>query len=192
MTKGQQETTYLSRRELMPILVALSLGMFLAALDQTLIATLLPTVSGDLGGLSYLSWVVTSYLLATTISVPLYGKLGDMFGRKLLFQVAIVIFLLGTICSGLSQNIDELIGFRALQGLGAGGLMVGAQALIGDTISPRERGKYIGMIGGVFALASIIGPLLGGFFVDGPGWRWAFYVNVPRKNKKGFRFAAHD
>lgn len=179
---GVQQATVeevVSRRELIPIFAALMLGMFLAALDQTIIATALPTIVGDLGGLSHLSWVVTSYLLATTISIPLYGKLGDMYGRKAWFQAAITIFLLGSILSGISQNMDELIGFRALQGLGAGGLMVGAQAIIGDVIPPRERGKYMGVIGAVFGVSSIIGPLLGGFLVDGPGWRWVFYVNVP-------------
>jgi EmrB/QacA subfamily drug resistance transporter len=161
------------------IFVALMLGMFLAALDQTIVSTALPTIVGDLGGLNHLSWVVTSYLLASTVSTPLYGKLGDMLGRKSVFQAAIFIFLVGSMLAGLSQTMDELIGFRALQGIGAGGLMVGAQAIIADIVPPRERGRYMGLIGGVFAVASVAGPLLGGFFVDSLSWRWVFYVNMP-------------
>jgi EmrB/QacA subfamily drug resistance transporter len=155
------------------------LGMFLAALDQTIVSTALPTIVGDLGGLNHLSWVVTAYLLASTVSTPLYGKLGDMVGRKPLFLAAIVIFLAGSMLAGLSQSMSELIGFRALQGIGAGGLMVGAQAIIGDIVPPRERGRYMGLIGSVFAVASVAGPLLGGFFVDNLSWRWVFYVNMP-------------
>src|SRR4030088_3542693 len=161
------------------IFLALMLVLLLAALDQTIVSTALPTIVGDLGGLNHLAWVVTAYLLASTISTPLYGKLGDLYGRKPLFQVAIVIFLAGSMLSGLSQNMLELIGFRAIQGLGAGGLMVGAQAIIGDVVPPRERGKYQGMMGGIFALASIAGPLLGGFLTDSASWRWIFYINVP-------------
>jgi EmrB/QacA subfamily drug resistance transporter len=168
-----------SRRELIPIFAALMLGMLLAALDQTIVSTALPTIVGDLGGLSHLSWVVTSYLLATTASTPLYGKLGDMYGRKRVFQAAIVIFLAGSMLAGVSQSLGELIAFRALQGIGAGGLMVGAQAIIGDIVPPRERGRYMGLIGAVFAVASVAGPLLGGFFVDSLSWRWVFYVNLP-------------
>jgi EmrB/QacA subfamily drug resistance transporter len=134
---------------------------------------------GDLGGLSHLSWVVTSYLLASTVSTPLYGKLGDMVGRKPVFLAAILIFLAGSMLAGVSQSMGELIGFRALQGIGAGGLMVGAQAIIADIVPPRERGRYMGLIGGVFAVASVAGPLLGGFFVDNLSWRWVFYVNMP-------------
>jgi EmrB/QacA subfamily drug resistance transporter len=155
------------------------LGMLLAALDQTIVSTALPTIVGDLGGVNHLSWVVTSYLLASTTSTPLYGKLGDMYGRKALFQFAIVIFLLGSVLSGASQSMTQLVLFRGLQGLGAGGLMVGAQAIIGDLVPPRERGRYMGLIGSVFAFASVIGPLLGGFFVDTLSWRWVFYVNLP-------------
>ena len=155
------------------------LGMFLAALDQTIVSTALPTIVGDLGGLNHLSWVVTSYLLASTVSTPLYGKLGDMIGRKPVFLAAILIFLAGSMLAGLSQTMGELIGFRALQGIGAGGLMVGAQAIIGDIVPPRERGRYMGLIGSVFAVASVAGPLLGGFFVDNLSWRWVFYVNMP-------------
>jgi EmrB/QacA subfamily drug resistance transporter len=155
------------------------LGMLLAALDQTVVSTALPTIVGDLGGLERLSWVVTSYLLASTISQPLYGKLGDLYGRKRLFQSAIVLFLVGSALCGISQNMDELIGFRALQGLGAGGLMVGALAIIGDIVPPRERGRYQGYMAGVFAVSSVVGPLIGGFFVDNLSWRWVFYVNLP-------------
>jgi EmrB/QacA subfamily drug resistance transporter len=172
-------TTYLGHRQILTVLGALMLGMLLAALDQTIVSTALPTIVGDLGGLSHLSWVVTAYLLAATISTPLYGKLGDLYGRKPFFQLAIAIFLVGSMLSGLSQNMFELIGFRALQGLGAGGLMVGAQSIIGDVVPPRERGKYQGMMGGIFALASVAGPLLGGFLTDSASWRWIFYINVP-------------
>ena len=158
---------------------ALMLGMFLAALDQTIVSTALPTIVGELGGLNHLSWVVTSYLLASTVSTPLYGKLGDMLGRKPVFLAAIIIFLAGSMLAGLSQSMGELIGFRALQGIGAGGLMVGAQAIIADIVPPRERGRYMGLIGSVFAVASIAGPLLGGFIVDNLSRRWVFYVNLP-------------
>jgi EmrB/QacA subfamily drug resistance transporter len=167
------------RREILLVYSGLMLGMLLAALDQTIVATALPTIVGDLGGLNHLAWVVTAYILASTISTPLYGKLGDLYGRKRLFQIAIVIFLIGSALCGLSQNMGELIGFRALQGLGAGGLMVGALAIIGDVVSPRERGQYQGYMGGVFAVASVIGPLIGGFLVDSLSWRWVFYVNIP-------------
>jgi EmrB/QacA subfamily drug resistance transporter len=165
--------------KLVPVFVALALGMFLAALDQTIVSTALPTIVGDLGGLEHLSWVVTSYLVASTASTPLYGKLGDTVGRKPMFQAAIVIFLAGSLLSGAAQSLDELILFRALQGVGAGGLMVGAQAIIGDIVPPRERGRYMGFIGSVFAVSSVAGPLLGGFFVDNLSWRWVFYVNLP-------------
>ncbi|HWK30185.1 MAG TPA: MDR family MFS transporter [Solirubrobacter sp.] len=169
----------LTGRALVPVFGALMLGMFLAALDQTIVSTALPTIVGDLGGLDHLSWVVTSYLLATTASTPLYGKLGDMYGRKPTFLAAILIFLAGSLLSGLSESMGELIAFRALQGLGAGGLMVGAQAIIAEIVPPRERGRYMGLIGSVFAVASIAGPLLGGFFVETLSWRWVFFVNMP-------------
>jgi EmrB/QacA subfamily drug resistance transporter len=161
------------------VFIALMLGMFLAALDQSIVSTALPTIVGDLGGLNHLSWVVTSYLLASTVSTPIYGKLGDMYGRKPVFLVAILIFLAGSMLAGLSQSMAELIGFRALQGIGAGGLMVGAQAIIADIVPPRERGRYMGLIGSVFAVAFVAGPLIGGFLVDNLSWRWVFYVNVP-------------
>jgi EmrB/QacA subfamily drug resistance transporter len=169
----------LTGRALWTVFAALMLGMFLAALDQTIVSTALPTIVGDLGGLNHLSWVVTSYLLAATVSTPVYGKLGDMLGRKPVFLAAILIFLAGSMLAGLSQSLDELIAFRAVQGIGAGGLMVGAQAIIGDIVSPRERGRYMGLIGSVFAVASVAGPLLGGFFVETLSWRWVFYVNLP-------------
>jgi MFS family permease len=136
-----------TQRQIWAVLGALMLGMLLAALDQTIVATSLPTIVGDLGGLNQLSWVVTSYLLASTVSTPLYGKLGDLYGRKSLFQLAIVIFIVGSMLAGLSQNMLELIAFRAIQGIGAGGLMVGAQAIIGDVVPPRERGRYQGWMG---------------------------------------------
>jgi EmrB/QacA subfamily drug resistance transporter len=169
----------LGRRRVLTIIGALMLGMFIAALDQTVVSTALPTIVGDLGGGAHIAWVITAYLLASTVSTPLWGKLGDQYGRKLFFQASIVIFLIGSVFSGLSHSMFELIAFRAVQGLGGGGLMVGAQAIVGDIVSPRERGRYVGLFGAVFAVSSVVGPLLGGIFVDDLSWRWIFYINLP-------------
>ncbi|MFF7988424.1 MDR family MFS transporter [Kitasatospora xanthocidica] len=158
---------------------ALLLAMLLAALDQTIVSTALPTIVSDLGGLDHLSWVVTAYMLASTAATPLWGKLGDMYGRKRFFQASIVIFLLGSVLCGIAQDMGQLIAFRALQGLGGGGLMVLSQAIVGDLVPPRDRGRYQGLFGAVFGVTSVLGPLLGGLFVDHLSWRWVFYVNLP-------------
>ncbi len=158
---------------------ALLLGLLLAALDQTIVATALPTIVSDLGGLDHLSWVVTAYLLASTAATPLWGKLGDQYGRKRLFQLAIVIFLVGSALCGAAQDMPQLIGFRALQGLGGGGLIVLSMAIVGDLVPPRERGRYQGLFGAVFGATSVLGPLLGGLLTEHWSWRWVFYINVP-------------
>jgi EmrB/QacA subfamily drug resistance transporter len=168
-----------THRQILVIFSGLVLGMFLAALDQTIVSTALPTITGELGGLSHLSWVVTAYLLAATIATPLYGKLGDLYGRKRLFQIAIGVFLGGSVLCGVAQSMNQLIAFRALQGLGGGGLMVLVQAIMAEVVSPRERGRYQGYFGAVFGASVVIGPLLGGFLTDQVSWRWVFYVNVP-------------
>jgi EmrB/QacA subfamily drug resistance transporter len=166
-------------RKILVVFPGLMLGMLLAALDQTIVATSLPTIVTDLGGLTHLSWVATSYLLASCISTPIYGKLGDIYGRKRLFQGAIVLFLIGSALCGTAQSMNALIAFRALQGIGAGGLMVNSQAIIGDLVPPAERGRYQGFMQSVFAFATVAGPLIGGLLTQGPGWRWVFYVNIP-------------
>jgi EmrB/QacA subfamily drug resistance transporter len=167
------------RREVLIILPGLLLAIMLAMLDQLVVSTALPRIVGDLGGVAHLSWVVTAYVLAATITTPLYGKLGDQYGRKRLLMFAIVLFLIGSALAGLSQTMDQLIAFRALQGLGAGGLLVGAIATIGDLVSPRERGQYMGYIMAAMTLAMIAGPLVGGYITDSLSWRWIFYINMP-------------
>ncbi|MFD9211751.1 MDR family MFS transporter [Streptomyces sp. NPDC059544] len=166
-------------RSVRVVLLALMIAMLLAMLDNMIIGTAMPTIVGELGGLAHLSWVVTAYTLATAASTPIWGKLGDMYGRKGVFLTSIVVFLIGSALSGMAQDMGQLIGFRAVQGLGAGGLMVGVMAIIGDLIPPRERGRYQGMMAGVMALAMIGGPLVGGTITDHWGWRWSFYINLP-------------
>lgn len=166
-------------RGLVLVFVALCTGTLLAALDQTIVSTALPTIVGELGGLDHLSWVVTAYLLTSTASTPLYGKISDLYGRKVVYQAAIAIFLAGSLLCGVAQNLPQLIAFRAVQGIGGGGLMAMAFAIIGDVVSPRERGRYTGILGSVFAVASVAGPLMGGFLVDNASWRWVFTINLP-------------
>ncbi|WUH78857.1 MFS transporter [Streptomyces sp. NBC_00435] len=179
MTKEADASEEVKPRSVRVVLMALMIAMLLAMLDNMIIGTAMPTIVGELGGLEHLSWVVTAYTLATAASTPIWGKIGDMYGRKGSFLTSIVIFLIGSALSGMAQDMGQLIGFRAIQGLGAGGLMVGVMAIIGDLIPPRERGKYQGMMAGVMALAMIGGPLVGGTITDHMGWRWSFYINLP-------------
>jgi EmrB/QacA subfamily drug resistance transporter len=168
----------LSKRQLYWLLAGLMLAMLLAALDQTIVGTALPTIVGELGGLSHYSWVVTAYLLASTASTPLYGKISDLYGRRPVLLFAIMTFLIGSLTAGVSQNMTQLILFRGIQGLGAGGLLTLAFTIISDVVPPRERGRYQGFFGAVFGLASVAGPLVGGYFAE-RDWRWIFYVNLP-------------
>jgi EmrB/QacA subfamily drug resistance transporter len=168
-----------SHAEIMVVMGALMLGMLLSALDQTIVSTALPQIAIDLHGVNKLSWVATSYLLASAIVTPIYGKLGDMYGRKKIFISSIVIFLIGSVLAGLSQNMEQLIAFRAIQGLGGGGLISLALAIVGEVVPPRQRGRYQGYFGAVFGLSSVAGPLLGGFLTEHLSWNWIFYVNIP-------------
>jgi len=170
---------YLSHRQILVVFGGLLTGMFLAGLDQSIVSTALPRITSDLGGLDKLSWVVTAYLLTSTASTPLWGKISDLYGRRPMFQIAIVTFMVGSLLAGFSQNMEQLILFRAVQGLGGGGLMALALATIGDVVPPRERPRYQGYIAATFGVSSVLGPVLGGFFADGPGWQWIFFMNLP-------------
>ncbi len=176
---GSDGPQYLSHRQILVVMSGVMAGMLLAALDISIMGTALPRIVSEFGGLDRLPWVVTAYLLTSTASTPLWGKVSDLYGRRVIYQTAIGIFLLGSVLAGISASMEQLITFRALQGLGGGGLMAVAMAIVGDVISPRQRGRYQGYLGAVWALSSVAGPLLGGWLTDGPGWRWIFWINVP-------------
>ncbi|OFW59276.1 MAG: MFS transporter [Actinobacteria bacterium RBG_16_64_13] len=173
------EQQVVSRRDLAFVMVALLIAMLLAALDQVIFATALPTIVGDLGGVDQMLWVTTAYLLAATIMMPIYGKLGDLIGHKVLFLGALVAFLSGSVLGGLAHNMAVLVAARAVQGLGGGGLMILSMAIIADIVPPRQRGTYMGIMGGAWSVSSVLGPILGGWFADSIGWRWAFWFNLP-------------
>ena len=168
-----------THRQILIIFSGLMTGLLLAALDQTILATALPRIVGELGGLDYYSWVVTAYLLSSTVCTPLYGRISDLYGRRIMVQIAILIFLAGSLLAGIAQGMLQLIFFRAIQGVGAGGLMAMTFAVVGDIVAPRQRGRYIGLLAGTWAFASVIGPLIGGFIVDNASWRWVFLINLP-------------
>ena len=176
---ADDEAVAATRRHILLVFAGLMVTMLLASLDQMIFSTALPTIVGELDGVNHMLWVTTAYILASTITLPVYGKLGDLIGRKGLFITAIAIFMVGSVIGGLAHNMTWLIAGRAVQGLGGGGLLILAQAIIADVVPARQRGKYMGIMGGVFAVSSVAGPLLGGWFTDSIGWRWAFWMNIP-------------